>query len=158
MKLYLVRHGDYTVDTMRRLDVLNEKGTKEIIRVANFLSHLNLHVSNILHSGKFRAQQTAELLANGIVCNQPIQSRQGLDPNDDVTAVANEIAHWSDDVLLVGHLPFMSKLVSKLLTGNENKDILAFKTGTFVCLEQIDRARWMVNWMLVPDLLNIDLK
>lgn len=153
MKLYLARHGDYLLDTSQSMDVLTEKGRNDIILTANFLKKMNLRVSNILHSGKYRAQQTAELLSEGIACDQPPQSYPGLNPNDDVTAIAHEVAHWNDDVLLVGHLPFMGRLVSLLITGDENKEIVNFQTGVLVCLDQIDRTRWMINWVLTPELL-----
>ncbi|MBX3709139.1 MAG: phosphohistidine phosphatase SixA [Gammaproteobacteria bacterium] len=152
MKIYLARHGDYLLDTTRHLDVLTEKGTKDIIRLANFLRCSNEHVSHVFHSGKYRAQQTAELLIQGFICEQPIQSKSGLNPNDDITDFANELSHWGNDVLIVGHLPFMSKLVSALTIGNENKEIVDFQAGTLVCLETIDHVRWVIKWVLTPDL------
>jgi phosphohistidine phosphatase len=154
MKLYLVRHGDYSM--VQQQDVLSEKGQNEIISLANFLSRLNIQVSNILHSGKLRARQTAELLAKGMICDQPVQSRNGLNPNDDVTAFANEIAHWGDDVLVVGHMPFMGRLVSELLTGSENRELVDFQTGVMVCLEIVGHSHWMVRWVLTPEILLTD--
>lgn len=152
MKLYLARHGDYSI--VKQTDMLTEKGKNEMTALANFLSPLNLRVSHILHSGKVRAQQSAEILATGIHCDQAIQLQAGLTPNDDVKAFANEISHWDADVLVVGHLPFMGRLVGELVTNNEDKNIIEFQTGTLACLEQIDYARWMIHWVLTPDLFN----
>jgi phosphohistidine phosphatase len=153
MKLYLVRHGDYALDTTQQQDALSEKGLREINVLADFLGRLNIHVSNILHSGKFRAKQTALILARGFICDQPVQSRNGLNPNDDVTAFANEITHWGGDVVVVGHMPFMGRLAGKLVTGNENINIVTFQTGVIACLEQITLDHWVINWVLMPEIL-----
>ncbi len=150
MKLYLVRHGDYSASGIEQQDVLNEKGINDIKQLVNFLLPLQIRVNSFLHSGKIRAQQTAEILSQGIACDQSIQARDGLNPNDDVTAFATEITHWEGDVCVVGHLPFMSKLVSYLVIGNQNKEIMFFHTGTIVCLELLDSTRWMIQWVWGP--------
>lgn len=151
MKLYVARHGDYFMDTTQQLDVLTENGINEMTVLANFLNPLNLQVSNILHSEKFRAQQSAEILAKGFHCEQAIQLQAGLNPNDDAKAFANEIAHWDVDVLIVSHLPFVGRLISELVTHNENNTMIDFKPGTLVCLEQLEHTRWIINWVLTPD-------
>ena len=154
MKLYLVRHGDYLVDAVQGLDVLSEQGTNDIIQMTHFLKPLNISVSTILHSEKNRAQQTAALLADGFVSQTPPLQHEGLRPDDDVSMIANEIIQMNDDVVLVGHLPFMGKLVSYLLTGSEDKELVNFQTCTLVCLEQINRATWTIKWMLSPEVMN----
>jgi phosphohistidine phosphatase len=152
MKIYLARHGDYTVD-MTNLDMLTEKGKQDMSAMAHFLQGLNLRVVNIFHSVKNRAQQSAELLAQGIVSETPMEMRRGLAPEDDEVAFANEIIHWDDDILVVGHLPFIGRLVSLLVTGNPNKEIVEFETGTLVCLEQKEQTRWAIRWVLATELL-----
>lgn len=154
MKLYLARHGDYILDTMKGLDVLSDKGKSDMLLMANFLKQSRLQVSNILHSSKNRAQQTADILAEGMTSDQVPQLYQGLNPNDDVSQLVLDISQWNDDVLLVGHLPFMGKLVSLLVTGSEDNEIVNFQTGTLVCLDQVDRTHWMISWIMTPDILN----
>lgn len=156
MKLYLVRHGDYTMEItkeMTALDVLSEQGTKDITNLMNFLKPKNLEVASIFHSGKNRAQQTAELLAQGFVCDQAPQVYRGLQPGDDVAVIADDVSQWEEDVLVVGHLPFMGRLVSQLTTGQENHEVVNFQTGVMVCLNQIDRRRWTIEWVLSPSIL-----
>jgi len=146
MKLYLVRHGDYITNESNQ-DELSEKGINEIKELANFLMPLHIRVANIIHSGKIRAQQTAELLSSGVACDQPLQARQGLNPNDAVTSFANEMMYENDDMFVIGHLPFISRLVGQLVVSNENKDIVVFHTGTIVCLESLDPTRWIIQWV-----------
>lgn len=152
MKLYLARHGDYVMDAIQRLDVLTEKGFDDITRLALRLKQVNLSVGSILHSEKNRAKQTAELLAQGVMSAQPPKIYPGLKPDDDVSVIANEIIHWDEDSLIVGHLPFLGRLVSQLVTGTESKEIIFFETGTIVCLSPITQTHWAIHWVLNPQL------
>lgn len=154
MRVYLVRHGDNITKEIDAQSPLSEKGREDIKNLANFLSHSNIHASHLYHSGKLRAQQTAAILATGIFLENPINTREGLDPIDSVIPVAYEINNWTTDIVLVGHQPFMSKLVGKLVTGDENANLVAFTTGTIVCLEKMAEKLWAISWMLRPELVN----
>src|SRR5688500_15377531 len=109
MKLYLARHGDYALDTMTGQDKLTEKGVLDIEKLAAFLRPLKLPLSQILHSSKLRAKQTAEILTQGFHCEELPQPHAGLNPEDDVTVLAESLIYEDKDILLVGHLPFMGK-------------------------------------------------
>jgi len=152
MKLYLARHGDYGLDASG-LDVLSEKGIHDITQMARSLKHMNLQVLSVLHSSKNRTMQTAALLAQGFSCEESPQLHPGLEPDDDVLGFINELVHWDEDILIVGHLPFMRKLVSQLLIGNDKKEIVHFHTGTLVLLSQVDKSHWMIDWVLTPTLV-----
>jgi phosphohistidine phosphatase len=54
--------------------------------------------------------------------------------------------------MLVGHLPFMGKLVARLVAGDERKPVAAFVPGTVVCLEQGETGHWAVRWMARPEI------
>lgn len=148
MKLYLVRHGDYVINDSHH-DVLSEKGISEINQLANFLMPLHIQVSTILHSGKMRAHQTADILSLSVVCDQPPQIERDLNPNDAITGFIDRL-YEGKDLLVVGHLPFMSRLVGQLVVGNENREIVFFHTGTLVCLESLELTRWMIQWAWNP--------
>lgn len=152
MKLYLARHGDYLMDATKQLDVLTEKGIQQITKLGAFLKQADIHLSGIFHSGKHRAEQTAALLANDLLPNHAIQIYPGTQPNDDVVDFATELSQLHDDILVVGHLPFMGRLVSQLMIGNDSKDLINFQTGTLVCMESIDHGRWIIHWVLTPAL------
>lgn len=150
MKLYLARHGDYLTNPANQVGGLSAKGKKDIKDLGNFLKPYNIHVSAIFHSGKPRAEQTAALLVSEIVCEGEIAARHGLNPLDDVSQLADDMVISGVDVLLVGHLPLMGRLVAKLITGDENKNIVVFQPGTLICLEQIENQQWVINWMWSP--------
>ncbi|OGT53323.1 MAG: phosphohistidine phosphatase SixA [Gammaproteobacteria bacterium RIFCSPHIGHO2_12_FULL_42_13] len=155
MRLYLARHGESIVKENMHEPSLSEQGKKDILLLATFLKTINIRVSNIFHSGKLRTQQTAELLSTGITCATAIQPIAGLDPSDDVTLMVNEIMKWEYDTLLVGHLPFMSKFVGKLIADNEYKEIMFFYPGSFVCLEQVEDSNWVIEYALHPRLFRL---
>jgi phosphohistidine phosphatase len=56
------------------------------------------------------------------------------------------------DVIIVGHLPFLQKFASLLITSSESSEVVKFKQGGVVCLERTN-SQWSVAWMVVPELL-----
>ena len=56
--------------------------------------------------------------------------------------------------MIVGHLPFLGKLVSLLVTGSEKNEIVEFHFGSVVCIERRDDGKWKVAWMITPALLH----
>lgn len=62
MKLYLVQHGEALSKEQDTKRSLSEQGRREVERMANFLATAGVRVARICHSGKLRAQQTAEIL------------------------------------------------------------------------------------------------
>ncbi|MFI4938231.1 MAG: phosphohistidine phosphatase SixA [Candidatus Berkiellales bacterium] len=153
MKLYLVRHGDALAEAIDPSRPLSEKGKIEIQSVARSIAPFNIKVKYLFHSGKLRAAQTAQILSTVISTQEPIQERKGLDPLDPVSAFVEELQFYQDDIMLVGHLPFMGLLVSSLIVNDENSPLVAFSTGCIVCLEREnnnDNKRWIINWMIRP--------
>ncbi|MCH8271514.1 MAG: hypothetical protein IH985_09945 [Planctomycetes bacterium] len=73
----------------------------------------------------------------------------GIDPTGDV---ANEASGWTDDVVLVGHLPFMGRLAARLVAGREDPGVAAFRPGGMLCLERGEEGGWEIAWMLRPEL------
>lgn len=153
MRVYLVQHGDSLSERVDPARPLSEKGRKDVAKVAALLREARLSVSMIVHSGKTRAAQTAEALAAGVVAARGIQPREGIAPNDPVAPLRTELEETLEDVLIVGHLPFLGRLAAALLSGEEGKELVAFQPGGIVCLERTGPAMWKLCWMLVPDLL-----
>lgn len=56
--------------------------------------------------------------------------------------------------MLVGHMPFVSKLVSRLVTGKEEPAILTFSPGTLAALEtDPGKTSWTIGFLWPPELL-----
>jgi len=153
MKLYLVQHAKAAskeADPQRPLTV---EGRRDIQKVAAFIKPLNLSVDYLWHSTKERAIQSAVILAEAVKVNEAKIARDGLAPNDDVTQLKNELISNQKDIMIVGHLPFVSKLTSLLLTGSESANTVAFKQGGIVALNSAEPNHWQIDWMVIPDLL-----
>ena len=75
----------------------------------------------------------------------------GLKPNDDVRPVAEAILAEQGAVMLVGHLPHLSRLANLLLTGDPEGGVLRFRMAGIVCLSN-QEGKWTVNWLMPPDL------
>lgn len=110
-------------------------------------------VTQVFHSGKTRARQTAELLAVKLAAGTPVEQMAGLAPDDPVAPVAQRFLGEREDTLVVGHLPFMARLVSRMVSGTEDPVVVAYRPGSVVCLEPADGIYWRLQWMIRPDLL-----
>jgi len=152
MRLYLVQHGDAVPEQLDPERPLSTTGRRDVEAVGRLLASAGTRPFRIAHSGKLRAQETAELLAAVLVPGIAPEVMGGLNPNDPVEPIARRIADWTSDVMLVGHLPFMGKLVAHLVAGEGRKPIAAFVPGTVVCLEQGEAGHWAITWMVRPEL------
>jgi len=153
MKLYLVQHGEACAKDVDSERPLTAQGSADIDRLATFMKQVGVQVERVIHSGKLRAQQTAEQLAIEIAPGVEPEISGLMSPNDNPMAFDWQSESWDRDTLIVGHLPFMARLVSHLLISDVDRPIVAYRPGSVVCLEHIDGAHWQLNWMLRPELL-----
>ncbi|OGP64261.1 MAG: hypothetical protein A3K22_02950 [Deltaproteobacteria bacterium RBG_16_42_7] len=89
----------------------------------------------------------AEIMESG-----QTEAAPGLAPNDDVYPWAGHISKENQDIMIVGHLPFMDRLVSLLVCGNENAGVILFRYSAIICLEQKQGSSWSIQWMLTPEM------
>lgn len=155
MKIYLVRHGQPNPAEIDPAKGLSDTGKTDINRLADTIKHLNISVAEIMHSGKARAQQTAMILASVIRSERGVNARNGINPDDPVKDVAEEIIAGSEDLMLVGHLPFMGKLSSILLAGDDYRGLLEFTTGAMACIEY-NKGKCSLNWFINPEIVIAD--
>ena len=154
MRLYLVQHGTPLTEAVDPARPLCDEGRAEIRRLTAFLGKAGVSVERILHSGKLRAEQTAELLRVTLDDGGTFGVRDYLSPLSPVENLALEAGGWEVDAMLVGHLPHLGKLASYLVAGSESSDVVRFRQGGILCLERDDAGKWRVAWMILPELLN----
>jgi len=152
MKLYLVQHGHAVTEAEDPGRPLSHLGEREVRCVAARLGDAGVQVTRVWHSGKKRAVQTADLLAKKVLSGRKTEHVKGISPNDPVTDFAFDADVWQEDTLVVGHLPFMSRLVSLLSLGDEEHELVRFSPGSVVCLEREGAHHWVIAWMLRPEL------
>jgi phosphohistidine phosphatase len=150
MRIYLVRHGLTKPSSEDPEQGLSDIGRKDVARVSDILEQTGASVDHLYHSGKPRARQTAEILAQSVLWEPQLKTANDLNPMDPVEPWAERIEELEEDTMLVGHLPFMSKLVSRLVTGSEDLDLVQFTPGTVVCLERTEKSGWIVISVTVP--------
>jgi phosphohistidine phosphatase len=152
-KLYLIQHGEAKSEREDPDRSLTTMGEEEVKRVSKVADKLNIRPSKVFHSGKMRAKQTAEIIVSGLkISDITVEVVQGLNPNDDVRPWAERISKKTEDLMIVGHLPFLDKLASLLLCGDENARVIMFRYGAIVCLYQKEDRKWAVRWILTPEM------
>jgi phosphohistidine phosphatase len=153
MHLYLVQHGAAKSETEDPLRGLTDEGRQNVKRIAEFLAPLRLSLERIEHSDKLRARQTAEILAAQLRPVEGIKEIAGLAPNDDVGPMCARLQKESKLLMLVGHLPYLSRLLARLLELRENQAVVQFQMGGVVRLDRGETGQWAVRWALMPELL-----
>jgi phosphohistidine phosphatase len=151
MRIYLAQHGlakERSEDAERPL---SDQGREDVARVAGFLSLFEKpRPERVLHSGKLRAEQTAEMFAEGWG-RPPVEQGPDLNPNADPSAWSARLASMNSDLMLVGHLPHIQRLAGLLLSGDCEREVVRFSNGGVACLERGERG-WSVCWQVNPTL------
>ena len=155
MDLYLMQHGQAATEADDPERPLTDAGRAAVQRVAKRARAADIRVDACVHSGKLRAAQTAQLLVTEIGVEPSAEARPGLAPNDPVAPIARWLRAKAEQesVALVGHLPFLGRLASLLVVGDEQAQVIAFRMAGLVKLEPtVDREGFCVAWVLPPDL------
>ncbi len=151
MNLYLVRHATALSEFDDPLRGLSAEGLADIETVAGIVAGSGAKPKRIVQSGKKRAAETAEVLARHLRFTGTIELGDGLEPMDIADTWLDRIDSLNEDLMLVGHLPYMGKLASLLLTGNKERHFIEFATATVLCLKRGGRGAWYIGWMLTPE-------
>ena len=151
MSLFLVQHGKNLPKDKDPEKGLSPEGIKDVEYVAGVLRSNKISVSSIWHSGLKRARQTADIFAASLGSGIEVLEKEGLAPLDDVTKLN---PNPDENIMVVGHLPFMERLVSFLLTGSPDKPpLIKFKNGGIVAMDRdAETESWYIEWMLYPHL------
>jgi len=150
MAIYLAQHGKAFSKEENSARPLNDQGIIESRKSAIELRCSKVNVEKIFHSGKERAKQTAEILS---IYNTPgniPEAIDGINPTDDVQSFAATLKSESN-FLYVGHLPFLEKLISFLITGDEMSPVVKFTNAGVVCLDKTNET-WIIKWTSYPNL------
>jgi phosphohistidine phosphatase len=160
MNLYLLRHGiavesgpaGYTSDSERPLTA---KGKDRLRAAARAMKQLDVSFDLILSSPLLRAKQTAEIIAKDLRLRKRLALADDLAPAGNPRLLIqqlNRIRPEPKNVLLVGHEPYLGKLIALLTAGNTSLEI-DFKKGGWCKLEAdfllYGRCAKLV-WLLTP--------
>lgn len=157
MKLYLVQHADAKSKDVDETRPLSDKGQTDAQNMAAFLKGANITVDEIVHSGKLRAEQTAEALAAGVWQGKMPSKLDGIKPNDSTDHLCNTVMAAGGDLMVVGHMPFVARAASRCLTGSESAILMRFEPGAVACFERQDEGgeyHWSLEWFVKPSMLS----
>lgn len=157
MDIYLTQHAESVPEKEDPSRPLSDEGKATMEKVAALAARMKIKPDVIFHSGKLRAKQTAEILARHLGLSDKVQEKQGLGPMDQVAPIAawlkEEATRGLAGLAIVGHLPFLDKLASLLVTGNEGLGVVSFQNGAIAKLvPSTDSARYAVQWVITKQL------
>ena len=147
MNLYILRHGPAEEPSEwaprpETLRPLTKAGTKRVKEVAQFLADNDISFDVILTSPYERALRTAEIVAKTLGQKKKLVHfaplAVGGAPEPLMQELAEHQSEW-EDVLLVGHEPSLSQLISLLVTGRSLSSIELKKAGLAKLM--VDRPR-----------------
>jgi len=161
MNLYLLRHGIavdrdpqcFPDDSRRPLSL---KGEDRVKLIGDAMKALELSFDHIFASPYLRASQTAELVAAALGLKKVVEYRDELAPDGDPKALVRHMGKLepaAENVLLVGHEPWLSQFMSQLLSGSATVAI-DLKKGGLAKLEVEPPLRSgqcaTLAWLLMP--------
>ena len=160
MNIFVLRHGiavdlgspGINYDAERPL---TPKGERKLWQVADAMVALDLSFDLILTSPYTRALQTAELIAEALTLKKKLERTDHLAPGGSARKLIEHIAAQkpaADNVLLVGHEPSLSELISFLISGDTHATVLMKKGGLCkLSAESLHYGRCAVlEWLLTP--------
>lgn len=151
MLAYLVQHGTARTKEEDPERPLTDEGRREVEAVMLLMMRFGaITASRVVHSGKRRAEETAELIATKL--ESDLVAEDGLAPDDDPADWAARLRAADRDLVLVGHLPHLERLTSMLLCGDPDAGVVRFTNGGVVCLSG-EGGRWSLLWAITPPLV-----
>ncbi len=158
MNLFLLRHAKaqprgpkWRPDSKRPL---TREGEKIMFDVARGIKALDVSCDAILTSPYARALRTAEILAEVYESEKLFETAHlaaeaGL---KEILDEVNENFAAAKALVLVGHEPFLTRLISTLLTGQEGMEV-EFKKAGFckLTVQNLSLGKCAsLNWLLTP--------
>lgn len=150
MAIYLVQHGHCLPKQEDPEKGLSDRGAADVHRIAKVAAGYGIEVNRIIHSGKKRALQTAEILNQALCPKEGISAVDGISPLDSAARIASTLEITSN-TMVVGHLPHLERLAAYLVTGQDQTPIFQLQNGGILCLGHYgDSERVVIKWALMP--------
>jgi phosphohistidine phosphatase len=160
MEIYLLRHGLAVERETPGLDdearPLTPRGKRQLLKAAAMLKKRERRFDLILSSPLVRARQTAEIVAGKLKLDNRLKFSRALAPGgrpkDLVAELNRQVSSAVQAVLLVGHEPDLSRLISLWTTGGHQLE-MDFKKGGLAQLRAESLAAGKcatLEWLLTP--------
>jgi len=153
--VYILRHGKAEdagpgfADAERRL---TKKGREEIFKAGRWMAAQELRFDLIASSPLVRARESATIIAGCLGQTDHLVTWELLAPGGNPGTVCHQIGKYPDTpaILLVGHEPLLTALISLIITGNENAAIAMSKGALAKIRDFSDRTgpSGELHWLL----------
>ena len=151
MRLYLSQHAQALSKKENSLRPISDQGREDVVRTGGFLSLFERpKPTRIVHANKLRAEQTAQMFAEAWGCDCT-EENADLSPHSDPSIWASRLLEVHEDIMLVGHLPHLSRLAGLLLCDNADRQVIRFRNAGVSCLERTEN-QWSLCWQIHPTL------
>ena len=160
MNIYILRHGiavergspEFENDSQRPL---TPEGKRQLHRTSRALEKMKLEFDLILSSPFARARQTAEIVAGELKLRKQLRFSDELQPDGNAKNLFRQLHDLKpapENILLIGHEPYLSCLISLLVSSDKNVAI-DFKKGG-LCKLEVEKLRTgkcaRLAWLLTP--------
>jgi len=139
---------------------LTVEGVAKMQRATRGMRAMELRFDLIISSPFLRAKQTAEIVAGAFDLGKRLEFSPTLAPEGNPKDLMDSLKRCHskrNSVLLVGHEPYLGRLISLLLSGSTSLPIELRKGG--LCKLSVDTLRYgrcaMLEWLLTPKQLRM---
>lgn len=160
MQLYLLRHGDAQTEASipDQYRALTPEGIASIERVARAIQRLDLQFDAVYSSPFLRARHTTELALGKRASKVNIQLTDHLIVGADFLNLFQLLNQHPADahILLVGHEPYFSQLLSFLLVGTRDA-MVDFRKASLCCIDAphpVTPKGAVLKWLLPPQMMD----
>ncbi len=162
IELYIVRHGiavEHGAPGIPDDDrPLTPKGEKRMRQIARGLRRLDLTLDRIVTSPLPRASATAEIVAEELHAEDMLETADILRAGTDAATIMQWLRERTEDrLMIVGHNPALSDLITLLVLGSapSGPQVHDLRKGGIAALEPAIgiRDRYELVWVATPGLI-----
>jgi phosphohistidine phosphatase len=156
MDLFILRHGkaEQSPDRADGKRALTADGKDEMRKIGKWMQQKKFRFDVIATSPLTRAYETAEIVARSLGQKERLVVWEELGPGGDLDALSYRSSRYGEDVaiILIGHEPMLSMLISRIICGHDTGSLVLAKGG----LAKIrnfsfdKRPSGELQWLLTP--------
>jgi phosphohistidine phosphatase len=163
MDLFILRHGeaDKSSDTDDFARSLTVGGTRDVTHVARWLKGLDMKFDVIITSPLKRANQTASIVAKILDIENKLMDWDELQPESNRIELYHKLLSKQFEeesaVLIVGHEPYLSTLISEIISEAESSSRIVLKKAGLAKMRITSHSAQIIHgeleWLLTPKLM-----
>ncbi len=160
-QLYLLRHGLAVPHGTPGIEdderPLTPDGERRVRQVGRGLHRLKVKLTRIVTSPLPRAHKTAEIVADALGSTELIEVADELRAGRDAASIREWLTTRQESrLMLVGHNPSLSDLLTLLVTGNEFRSpICELHKGGIAALRTEAGEPYEIDWIARPRLFRL---